>query len=681
MKTRTPKKSAVHQALNVAVEGATASIPSILVPLSSLFLSPTNVRKQATNIEELAATIDAQGLLQALQVTFHGSLATGLRYAVEAGGRRFRALTLLVKQGKLETDAPIEVKVIDSAKAVEVSLTENVSQEPMHPADEFDAYRDLVDQGQSFEVIAHKFGVTVVHVQRRLKMAQVAPELLALYRTGEATLDQIMALASTDDTERQVQVWKGLPTHNRNAQAIKRKLSEDELPATDARVAVIGLDNYLAAGGSVRADLFCDEGSQYLTDPDLVDIMLADLLEQEAAKLRAEGWAWVELFASYGYDERQLHRPLPKTYLPETAKQKRERQALEAALEKLNMEAQEAQDDEEWEQADKLNDQAQAIEAKITALEESRLDLTSCDKTMAGAVVTVANGAVMIYRSLAHSTKGQSGHGVGSARGHSGTGGDTSTRPDVPEKLMLNLTSQRTAAIQALMAGNYKVTLAALASRMAIAVLQPYGGIDHALEINLAPCRSTLEKHSPSLPSSRAAQKLDAERAHWLGRLPAESSEWFEFFLGQLQECSIAMIVFATAQCADAVQGSSGADDATAPLARALELDMADWWEPTPENYLNLVPKAKLIEAVTETAGEPVAAAMLKLKKDAAIAHAQQHVAGHRWLPAPLRSPPAAEDSTDNADQTDDADAKRVAVEVGEAEVREVEVAEEAEEA
>lgn len=37
------------------------------------------------------------------------------------------------------------------------------------------------------------------------------------------------------------------------------------------------------------------------------------------------------------------------------------------------------------------------------------------------------------------------------------------------------------------------------------------------------------------------------------------------------------------------------------------------------------------------------------MKKDAAIAHAQQHVAGHRWLPAPLRCQGVADDSAVNA--------------------------------
>jgi hypothetical protein len=52
-------------------------------------------------------------------------------------------------------------------------------------------------------------------------------------------------------------------------------------------------------------------------------------------------------------------------------------------------------------------------------------------------------------------------------------------------------------------------------------------------------------------------------------------------------------------------------------LAEALSFDMAHWWEATPDTYLQAVPNAKLVEAVTQAvdakAGEPIAA----MKKDA----------------------------------------------------------------
>jgi len=212
------------------------------------------------------------------------------------------------------------------------------------------------------------------------------------------------------------------------------------------------------------------------------------------------------------------------------------------------------------------------------------------------------------------------------------------SRPDVPEKLMLNLSSHRTAAIQALMLGNQPVTLAALACRMAISIYNRYDSSNSPLKVSLTQSRSTLEKHSTTLATSRAAAMLDKESKSWLRRLPQDTTTWFDWLLEQPQEVVLSLIVFATANSAEAVQGRADGSDHAASIARALSLDMADWWEPTAESYLDLVPKTKLVEAVTETAGAEVAAAMLKMKKEGAVAHAQQHLQGRRWLPAPLRA-------------------------------------------
>lgn len=93
--------------------------------------------------------------------------------------------------------------MIEATNASTVSLIENISQEAMHPADEFAAFQTLANEGKTVESIAGSFGVTVVHVQRRLRLANVAPVLLDLYRQNEMTLDQVTALASIDDQARQ----------------------------------------------------------------------------------------------------------------------------------------------------------------------------------------------------------------------------------------------------------------------------------------------------------------------------------------------------------------------------------------------------------------------------------------------------------------------------------------------
>src|SRR5271170_4945264 len=115
------------------------------IPLSQLVPSPANVRKTGTTtgIEELAASIAAHGLLQNLQVRS----ATNGKFEVVAGGRRHAALKLLAKRKTLAKDAPVNCNVLTGEDAAEISLAENEMRQAMHPADQFEAWKALIDAG------------------------------------------------------------------------------------------------------------------------------------------------------------------------------------------------------------------------------------------------------------------------------------------------------------------------------------------------------------------------------------------------------------------------------------------------------------------------------------------------------------------------------------------------------
>ena len=81
------------------------------IPLDKLTLSQANVRriKAGISIEELAEDIARRGLLQSLSVrpVLDGEGHETGTYEVPAGGRRFQALKLLVKQKRLAKTAPV----------------------------------------------------------------------------------------------------------------------------------------------------------------------------------------------------------------------------------------------------------------------------------------------------------------------------------------------------------------------------------------------------------------------------------------------------------------------------------------------------------------------------------------------------------------------------------------------
>lgn len=157
-----------------------ASHHLLLIPVSQLRPSARNVRKTGgTSIPELASSIARVGLLQNLTVT---ACDDGEHYEVVAGARRLAALKLLAKKKRLPKTHEVACLVVPDAAARTASLTENVQREAMHPADQFEAFQALIDEGKPIEDVAADFGITPQVVQRRLKLANVSPRLLADYR-------------------------------------------------------------------------------------------------------------------------------------------------------------------------------------------------------------------------------------------------------------------------------------------------------------------------------------------------------------------------------------------------------------------------------------------------------------------------------------------------------------------
>ena len=214
----------------------------ILVPLSQLLprRSKRNVRTTPRqSIPELAASIARVGLLQNLIAILADDAE---QYEVVAGDRRLTALKLLAKKKRIAADVEVPCLLVADASARTLSLAENVQRENMHPADQFAAFAALVKEGRPIEDIAADFGVSPLVVRRRLKLANVSPRLLADYRAGAATLEQLMALTITDDHAAQEAAFYGAPEWQRGASALRDRLTEREITATHPLVRFVGLD-------------------------------------------------------------------------------------------------------------------------------------------------------------------------------------------------------------------------------------------------------------------------------------------------------------------------------------------------------------------------------------------------------------------------------------------------------
>lgn len=270
------------------------------IALNKLVRSQANVRKikDGVSVEQLAEDIANRGLLQSLHVRplLDGDGQETGSFEVPAGGRRFEALKILVKQKRLAKNAAVPCIVKTGGIAEEDSLAENVQREALHPLDQFRAFKTLRDEhGLGDEAIAARFFLTPAIVRQRLKLVAASPKLLDLYAANELTLEQLMAFCITDDHARQEEVWAAIQqSYNKEPFYIRRLLTQGSVKASDRRAVFVGAEAYEAAGGVVARDLFQQDDGGWFEDTVLLDRLVREKLDAAAEDVRAEGWKWVE---------------------------------------------------------------------------------------------------------------------------------------------------------------------------------------------------------------------------------------------------------------------------------------------------------------------------------------------------------------------------------------------------
>ncbi len=230
-------------------------------PLSAFVVSPLNARTipySAESVESLAPTIRSVGLLQNLVAH---ALPDG-QLAVASGGRRLTAMNLWRSQQFLTPEHPVAFKRVTEDMAALVSYIENAQRSDMHAAEQIASFGTLAAQGKTAEQIGAEAGYSTCHVQRMLKLENLAPSLLRLLADDQLTVEQCQVLCLEDNQERQVRVyesvkaqWPELP-----ATMLKKQITDKEISVTDSRFLFVGREAYENAGGVVRGDLFQPAG-------------------------------------------------------------------------------------------------------------------------------------------------------------------------------------------------------------------------------------------------------------------------------------------------------------------------------------------------------------------------------------------------------------------------------------
>lgn len=138
-------------------------------------------------LDALADSIRAHGVLTPLLVR---PILDGTRFEIAAGHRRFRA----AQRAGLDA-VPCVVREMTDVELLEILVVENNQREDVHPLEEAQGYRALVDAGYNAERIAERLGRNRSYVFDRMKLLSLVKECRTLFFDGKLTTHHAILLA------------------------------------------------------------------------------------------------------------------------------------------------------------------------------------------------------------------------------------------------------------------------------------------------------------------------------------------------------------------------------------------------------------------------------------------------------------------------------------------------------
>ena len=169
--------------------------------VSTLIESPTNPRKRfdETSLQELAASIKSQGLLEPLLVREREQEKNS--FEVVVGARRLRAAKL-AGIGQV----PARVVRLTDAQTIEAQVVENLQREDIHPLEEAMGFRsllDLKDPKYTIGSIAARAGKSEAYVLGRIKLTELIASVAEAFLKDKIAVGHALLIAKLPDAQQQ----------------------------------------------------------------------------------------------------------------------------------------------------------------------------------------------------------------------------------------------------------------------------------------------------------------------------------------------------------------------------------------------------------------------------------------------------------------------------------------------
>lgn len=177
-----------------------------MIPIGDLMHHPENPRKDLGDLEELTASIKANGILQNLTVVADLQRA---KYLVVIGNRRFEA----AKAAGL-VELPCVISDMDYKTQVATMLEENMQRQDLTVYEQAEGFQMMMDLGYTEKEIGEKTGFSTKTVKDRLKLTKLNKINFAKAVNKGATLLDLIEVTKLESKGDQNDVLKYAGTEN-----------------------------------------------------------------------------------------------------------------------------------------------------------------------------------------------------------------------------------------------------------------------------------------------------------------------------------------------------------------------------------------------------------------------------------------------------------------------------------
>lgn len=200
-----------------------------------------------TNLEELAQSIRANGLVQPIVVR-----RRGLKYQLVAGERRWRAAQIAGLQ-----KIPAMVKEVADEKLLELALIENIQRQELNAIEEAKAYKKLIETvGLTQEMLAERVGKNRTVITTFMRLLKLPDDVQKLVEEEKITAGHGRALLMVDDADKQRRVARSIMEMSlsvRETEKAVKRLAKSESEVTEHKEVTPKIDaNVKAAETKLR---------------------------------------------------------------------------------------------------------------------------------------------------------------------------------------------------------------------------------------------------------------------------------------------------------------------------------------------------------------------------------------------------------------------------------------------